>query len=79
MPTNPIIQAAHDHIEAGKQINRITVDNRIRPGKVIFEFTDGATADLGIDVDLATFMVLWKNAGNYNRLVGLIMPMEDLA
>lgn len=76
---NPILKATLAHVEAGKQISRITVDNRIQPSKVIFEFVDGSTADFSVESDRETLMGWWKHTGRYIRLVGLIKPLEELA
>jgi len=75
---NPILQAILAHIEACKQISRLTVDKRHNPSKVIFEFADSTTAVLTINRDHQTFMGWWKHTGIYIRLMGLIKPLEEL-
>ena len=74
---NPILQATLDHAEAGKEIIRVTVDNRICPSKVIFEFVC-STEDLRVEVDRETFMNWWKQTGGFIRRISLISPLDEL-
>jgi hypothetical protein len=75
---NPFIQATLGHVEAGKQIGRITMDKRHEPSKVIFEFVDGTTAETPVQCDHQTFIEWWKRTGMYIRLLHLIKPLEEL-
>lgn len=75
---NPILNATHAHIEAGKRISRVTVDNRIKTTNVIFEFTDDTTSSLPIQVGKETFMDWWMHTGKYIRQMSLIKPLDEL-
>jgi hypothetical protein len=75
---NPILLATLEHLEAGHKITRITVDKRVGPSKVIFEFADGTNDQLAVECDHSTFMRWWKRMGSYIRGMAHIRPLDDV-
>ena len=65
---NPIIQAMVEHMNAGKNIAQVHLDNRVHPRRVFFHFSDGAEAETPIEADHATFMTWWKVASDFSHI-----------
>jgi len=75
---NPVLQATIDHINAGRQITRITVDDRISTSTVIFEFADNSEDELSINANRETFMGWWRQTGVFIREKGLSIRLDSV-